>query len=228
MHTLVRSLTLAQIEASIPLATTVHPSTRGSGNGLWNFSGQLIPAFAGVAIVSYGPVSGLRAQGGMSFQHDARGSRLPVHQGWQTAVVGSTGRWFGGSANHDPDSGFSIVSVLTQDGWPLGILAGPQPVPSGTEIVLDYGLDFGSMETHFPPVSVNTAGPQGESYLGQGGSDLPVTDGPNSAADSAETDHQAVDNAGSCGRGAGWSVSRQQAVLQLGAAPVALLRILSY
>jgi len=137
------------VERLFPQPTCVRPSWIGAGNGLWNDSEEVIPAFAPIAILACGDELTERPMGQMYFEHDSRGSHPSTMQQWQHSPACSVGRWHGAAANHLDDSVFSIMSVLTSDNHRLGIIVRSDDIPHNTEIGIDYGASFGSMPMTF-------------------------------------------------------------------------------
>jgi len=130
------------------------PSRIGAGNGLWNDSGEVIPAFAPIAILAWGAELTERLMGQIYFEHDSWGSHPSTMQQWQHSPAGSVGRWHGAAANHLDDSVFSIMTVLTSDNHQLGIIVGSDDIPHNTEIGIDYGASFGSMSMTFSMLTI--------------------------------------------------------------------------
>jgi len=137
------------VESLFPQPTCVRPSRIGAVNGLWNDSGEVIPAFAPIAILAWGAELTERPMGQMYFEHDSRGSHPSTMQQWQYSPAGSVGWWHGAAANHLDNYVFSIMTVLTSDNHRLGIIVGSDDIPHNTEIGIDYGANFGSMSMTF-------------------------------------------------------------------------------
>jgi len=137
------------VERLFPKPTCVRASQIGTGNGLWNDSEEIIPAFTPIAILAWGAELTERPMGQMYFEHDSRGSHPSTIQQWKHSPAGSVGRWHGAAANHLD----SIMSILTSDNHRLGIIVGSDDIPHNTEIGIDYGANFGSMSMTFSMLS---------------------------------------------------------------------------
>ena len=72
VHSVTRPFDL--VETLFPQPTCVRASQIGTGNGLWNDSEEIFPAFAHVAILAWGAELTERPVGQMYFEHDSRGS----------------------------------------------------------------------------------------------------------------------------------------------------------
>jgi len=94
------------VKSLFPQPTCVSPSRIGAGNSLWNDSGEIIPAFAPIAILAWGAELTEKPMDQMYFEHDSRGSHPSTMQQWQHSPAGSVGRWHGAAAYHLDDSVF--------------------------------------------------------------------------------------------------------------------------